>query len=675
MAARRVNARIANTDGRRNAVADSSLFGTAQSAPAVFWIFWLLVYLGCILVKGPWAGFHGILFAAIGLLMAFFPPACRLPKWAWLMAGLSLAAALGGFAPAEWFGIPEWRVELEGLGLDTGSMVSIQPWLSAEAWGVFVLTLLTGLWLAGHRPSSLQARWLALAFALGVASYALFAKWLLPDAGSEHPPASEIYGFFPNRNHTGTYLAMGSICGLGCALQAIRDKSFLRTLTALTASGICLWAIVFWSISRGGLLLVAAGCLTWLSMLGRHYLGTHARRAVVLAAIAIIGGFLLADSTAKQRLSETFARAQTGFLPDDSAAIGETPEKRIQHIDFRVSAALDTLNLIRNFPWTGVGPGQFSYIHPQYRQRTLIANDSDLLHPENDWLWMAAETGLPATVLLAALILAAGRTAAAAIRRGRDQALRSACLVAAMLVPLHGLIDVPGHRIPLSLAAVLLFVLSLRMSDSEPFPVVSSRAWIFRTAALLPLAAAAWLTRSEWFGGSPPAHQAAHIVTTRALERLEQDRLARSAAEALGKPHNPPPREDPLELSLAELRQLTRSPLPLHRTAHHLIGRLALHFDDKDDLARRSFAIERKLDPTWIGAPLRQAWCWSNVAPEECARLWAEALALAARIDATQPGAAPPTAVEVTTERIRQQIRANPKLQSAWENHSPSRVR
>ncbi len=193
----------------------------------VFGSLWLLVFLGSILVQAPWAAFHGFVLFAVGILILIFPPIRKLPALWWGLASLFVVGTSTAFLPVDWFEAREWRQDLDALGVDTGPFVAIQWKFALETLVIFVFILFTGVWMAGHRASRGGLRLWSLLFVCGVATYAILSWLVLRSADSN----TGTYGFFPNRNHTATYLAMGSICGLGCVLQAIRDKRFARLAT------------------------------------------------------------------------------------------------------------------------------------------------------------------------------------------------------------------------------------------------------------------------------------------------------------------------------------------------------------------------------------------------------------------------------------------------------------
>ncbi|MCF7734540.1 MAG: O-antigen ligase family protein [Akkermansiaceae bacterium] len=630
--------------------------------PLVFGAFWGLVLLATFFVNGPWAGFHGILLGCVGLLMLVRPPDTSLPALWWVLAGVFLVAGSAVWLPANWFLIPAWRTHLTSLGVETGDQVVIQSRQALELFTLFGVTLFTGLWLAGHRPSATQLRRWAMIFTLGVAAYAIISRLIQiqPDAG----PGGH-FGFFPNRNHSATYLAMGAVCGLGTMLQALRDRRFPALATALGGTAICLWAIAAWSLSRGGIVLVGIGAVLWISILGRHYLGRHGIWALGLIALAAAGLFFIADSGVKERLTLTMEKA--GELADPGSpsidADGKSAIESVQSLDLRIPIALDTLGLIRDFKWTGVGAGQYRYVFPQYRERSAVRNDSESYHPESDWLWMAAEAGVPATLALAALVLLGAWKSLRSIRSGRQRAVRGACLIAAMLVAIHGIFDVPGHRITLAWSAVFLFALSLHCPTASASPA-APRAWPFRLAALPVLLLAGLLLHSQWGAGYQPAVVAGDAACGRAMALYQQDQTLQKEATAAGKTHDPPAGEDLLEQAVTGLKQATRD-APMDRRLYHLRGYITLYFDDLEAETNQAFEIERALDPTWIKGPLQQATAWSRTSPRQTELLWQDALQRAGWMDEHHPGS--PYNRANTLKQIRHAARGNPQLEAIAE--------
>jgi hypothetical protein len=613
-----------------------------------------------------------------GLLMWRHPPVVSLPRLWWILAGVFMLAGASAFLPASWFAMPEWRSQLEKLGIETGSAVVIQARHAAEWLGLFAIMLFTGLWFAGHRPSPAQARTWALAFTVGVAFYAIFSKTMQEQLLAGTAGGEARYGLFTNRNHTATYLAMGSICGLGCMLQAIRDRRFAVMAVALAATGVCLWAVLGWSVSRGGLLLVLVGCSAWLAVLGRRYLGRGGGWAVGLAVFTVVSLFFILENDVKGRLAETIRKAEATIQPAavSDPDVGKPEFVASGDLDFRIPTALDTLDLIRDFKWTGIGAGQFSSIFPQYRKLSASANNSNHLHPESDWLWMAAETGMPATLALATLVIAAFAKALSSILRGRDRALRSACLIAALLVPVHGLFDIPGHHLTLAWSSVFLFTLSLRFPSPQVSgqpPPAGPRKWPFRLAALAMLAVATFLIRSQWWHGPQPAITTANAALTEArghYKKALSSALRNQAGSRDSVTRRPDiSARDRLAKGLRALEQASLV-VPLNREILSYRAFLTLHFYGQYEKVDQLFAITRALDPSWVDGPLRQARIWAPIDPRRSAELLRETLTRAAVLDQIKPGT--PWSSQATRLKIQHLARTNPDLEKLLPAVSPA---
>src|SRR4029077_9733957 len=85
--------------------------------------------------------------------------------------------------------------------------------------------------------------------------------------------------------------------------------------------------------------------------------------------------------------------------------------------------------------------------------------DQRALHPESDWLWLWTELGWPAVVLtIVGIALLVNRVFP--LRVGTNQGYRLAALIAALLLAIHGIIDVSGHQVGTAFAAVFLLGLS-----------------------------------------------------------------------------------------------------------------------------------------------------------------------------------------------------------------------
>jgi len=608
------------------------------------WLVWLFLFVGIFLGPAAWAAQHAIFFVLAGLIVVAGGVPRGPRSMGWLVA-VFILCMLTAFLPASLFPAPAWRKDLAGWGIGSDSQV-IQRGMAAEMVVVFAFTVLVGLWLSGRRFSAETLKNLALVFTLGVAVYALLS-WLLREPltqmrGRDH------FGFFPNRNHSASYLVMGGICGLGCFIQSIREKRSFAAIAAAAALVIILVGLIFWSESRAGIVLLVVGMAAYAGLAGRLVVGSHTAKALGLVALLGIGLFTVGSSEVKERIVTSITRSST----DDSS-----------NTDFRIPTWLDTLTMIRDAPLPGVGAGQFRFVFPQYRDRTAVEQFADSYHPESDWLWIAAESGIPAAV---ALLLVVGTAVVVSIRKlkeGRGRAVRAACLVAALIIPLHGLFDVPGHRAILAWTGCWLYALSLPPLDGWVSASVRWPQWLlWKSLGLASLAAGIFLGAVTWFGVEPPAVVAADHALQQGERLVKKDELLRAQAHARGDvTYDPAEAEDPFEEAY-QLLGKAAARMPLDRRLYRDRASFGLHLENRDGEIDQILATERALAPRRIDIPVRQGTLWAPVDPERAKTLWFEAQDVGKELDA-RLGLGGRFTKEVN-ERIRTAAKAYPELKN-----------
>ena len=409
----------------------------------------LLILAGAmlaVLVSGTqdvWAVITLLAFAGLGLLVG--TPVVLPRTWPMVGAALFCLFSLAAFLPQAWLPIPGWRVSLSvATEIGLAASVSPQPWIGWFWWWLVVAACVTSLYLQTLRleRGSLALLLHAVAVFAGLyAALSIFADqtgWRFPFSGGAP------FGFLPNRNHTATLMVIGSVLSIGLmyweATSGRRGAAFVAALAAAP----CLAALLFFSISRAGLLFLAVGVALW--ALGTARGG--ARRTVLVVAAAV-GAFLaVLFAIGQNELRSRLVSVGEEVLSVQSGA--DTAQ-----IDFRVPILRDTMNMIREVPLTGAGLGQFEYVFPQYRFHSARA--ARVIHPESDWLMVAAESGVPAAVVLLAIFV--WFMAVCWRARGEDDGpLRWAAASAIGAAALHGMIDVPWHRC--SLGWLMLVVAS-----------------------------------------------------------------------------------------------------------------------------------------------------------------------------------------------------------------------
>ena len=541
-----------------------------------------------------WAqeGNLGVFLTVAGLAMAVFPPRGFVDRKIAAFAAVLFLLGTSAFLPAAWLGSPTWRENLLAAGVPLGPWVTPVPRETAWWLAIFGCTLGSGLLLLSHPLRSKSQLLLAtIAAALcgtytGLALGAANFGWQLP-----FDPDPAEFGFFLNRNHTAALLVTGSIVSLGLLTVAFRRRHGVAGTIAAICLTLCVGALIFQSSSRGGIVFLVVGGAIWVLGLGK----SHRSKPLLISFAALFAGaillFLAPRSAVRERL---FALAETTANP-------EVP------LDFRLLIFRDTLNLIRDFPLTGTGVGSFRYVIPFYRQHSLA--EVPLSHPESDWLMAGAELGLIALLVMGALLFFSMRQIAP-LRAHPYWPLRWGLLSAALAALLHGLVDVPAHRVALGWWMLVLAGLAL-----QTFPGGKRTTWrytrlFFPAGGIVAMLLGSWLIRAQWYAGPPsPPYAAFRAEGAIISQRMGGD----------------------LDLALNTARQ-SIAESPMASRLHFQLGTTLLQKGAEAE-AERAFAAQRLLSPEAPQVLVDQGYLWLSRRPEKTAALWMEAVARAERID------------------------------------------
>jgi tetratricopeptide (TPR) repeat protein len=504
---------------------------------------------------------QAIVFAAMGVLMIAAPPASWPDrKWMFAVLGLLLLAAAGAL-PSGWFHAAPWRNAVRDAGIALPATLSPQPRLTLEAWLLFATGIAWLGWLMASPRDAPSCRLAAKCLTCGLTVLAVFVlvQWFT----GWRPPgwlSAEGHGPFPNRNHTAHVLALGGVLAVGCAADAAR-RGLMRTLPWLLAACVILAALAA-TYSRGGIVMFFSALglwnvsVAWTRRSWKILLLGLAALCVVASAVLVFGG----------PIAGRFAGGVNSG------------------VSFRFRIWSDASALIDASPWCGAGLGNFRALFPFFRTASVI--QSSVIHPESDWLWLAAEAGWFA-VALAFVALGFAAAGAFPIERGTQRRLRCAALAAAVAAVLHGLVDVPGHRLGSVLAA--LFVLALARRDAVPRASrVAPAAW--RALGLALVALAAW-----WLNVPDDAARA--------------ETLSRAGNFA--------------EATQCASRAIGRAPLDWRP---YFTRAVALACSGKVIEAVEDFHRARLLEPHYAKIPLEEGRFWLRLQPELALVAWQEAL-------------------------------------------------
>ena len=447
------------------------------------------------------------MFALLGIYLLARPPRFSLgPPINLVLLGLLICATMA-FLPASWFFQPQWRATyINDFGIALPTTLSPQPWITATCLISFVAGLSWLYVVCSERLGLGEVRTALRLFTAGIVALAAICVllWLrhttLPFWHNERN-----FGPFPNRNQTGNLFGLAAIMILACGQDDLR-KGRKRWILWGAALGLMIAAIIL-NFSRAGIGILVAGSALWL--------GVFSLRQRSPSRIAVVISFLLLLLTALLLFGgQTLERFHLRNL--GSAGISS---------DFRWRIFSDVFQLIRESPWVGIGLGNFEDVFALFRAASY--SDRRAIHPESDWLWLWTELGWVAVVLvIVGLVLILRKVFP--LREGTNQRYRLATLIAAILFALHGLVDVSGHRVGTSFAAMFLLGLSLH----RPLSLKPSRSMsiLFRLVGLVLLVVgASWVVAArgqKLLPGSVGLTNAKQLATIENRERNFTEAIA-----------------------------------------------------------------------------------------------------------------------------------------------------
>lgn len=436
----------------------------------------VIAVLPSFLVGGTTLWACGVIFVLLGLLLLVKPPVRSLGLPLNILVCVFIVLALTSFAPAGWFGLPEWRRQaIQDFSIPLPFTHAPQPWLALEA----TLMMLAGIsWLylvldTQSRSSYFLTGALKL-FSAGLAllsAASIFLYW--KNIPWPYQDAVAGFGPFPNKNQMAHVLAVGTLFSIACVYDEAMRHSSKGVVAWLLCAGISFAGLVL-SNSRGGLGVFLIGLTAWLFVIvffsrSRTKLAVGAATvSILLAAFVLFGGKLL------ERLQP----------PDQGGMVVSQ--------DARWKIQKDALSLAMTSPVSGSGLGSFEPVFSLFHHalgKTLMGN----VHPESDWLWLVDEMGW----LALAVVLAGGFILvreALPLSAGREHwFFQAAGLAAGLMFFLHGFVDVAGHRLGSFMVAIFAFSFSV-----PKLPPAAGNRWIpgiFRAVGLLlVVAGSVWIT-------------------------------------------------------------------------------------------------------------------------------------------------------------------------------------
>ena len=411
---------------------------------------WALLGVCILILLG--GGHHtcalGFALVLPGVALLIRPPKQSLGKWMDIGVVGLLGTLLFAFVPLFYWQEPAWRTTaIEAFEIDLPLVLTVQPWISFEAYlsaiAGFCWLYAAGSWKVnyeGRRRIYLFLSCLIAAFAVVVMLGNVYG-WRYPGAKS-----ATAFSFFPNRNQTADFIAIGGVLAFGFAMEGLRGRK-VSHVAGFLASVLCLGALVH-GVSRAGVLLYFGGIFLWFVFSLRRSVVSLFFKVGVPVVLLIFSFFITSNERAVERATQ--------YLSAPMDWVG----------GYRSLIYRDTVGMIQDAPLTGVGLGNFEAVFPQYRDLSRSAHYA--VHPESDLLWLGAEGGIIAVCFLGIFIFSYLRTCAAS-GAGRSGAYRVIALTGVILFLLHGLFDVSGHRPGTAYFAIIFAALALpRTTSARP---------------------------------------------------------------------------------------------------------------------------------------------------------------------------------------------------------------
>ncbi|MGZ0656706.1 O-antigen ligase family protein [Coraliomargarita sp. W4R72] len=465
---------------------------TPKREPPVFKVF-LAAFCGVVLLVLLGGSHHAVALGTAlllpGLALVLKPPKVGIGRVGdFGFIGL-LACLLLAFIPQFYWPTSAWRLDaVESLGIELPTVLSVQPWISFEAW-LMALAGFAWFYAALQWPVNLTGRrWLHFWLSLILCGLAAVVVWgnLV---GARYPGAEDAtaFSFFPNRNQTANFLALGGVATFAYAMEGLRSRSLLP-LVGLPASLLCLTGLVL-GVSRAGVILYFIGIGLWfICSLRARSMPRFFKIGFPLLVVAF--SFVLSSN-------ERTVQRIASFVSSESQLKDE----------FRMKIYQDTTNMVLAAPVSGFGLGSFSAVFPQYRNAS--ANHQRVMHPESDLFWLASEGGVLALVFFAVFLFGYAWSCRG-LTEGGSASYRLLALVAVIIFMLHSLVDVSAHRPGTAYFAIVFAALALP-SRQRPASCLPQFFWR-GTGGLLILFGLLWLAAGLF---NTPWHSSVRIARDR----------------------------------------------------------------------------------------------------------------------------------------------------------------
>lgn len=255
--------------------------------------------------------------------------------------------------------------------------------------------------------------------------------------GMELRHGDAAIGTYVNRNHFAGYLEMTLALGIGLLIAGLSDRR-ANSWKAFVAQTID-WVLSPKMVLRLALCVLVIALTTTHSRMGNTaffssllvagavgiVLSRHATRntVILLASLIAIDLFIVGSWFGVEKLAERMQETSAG------------------DVELREEPARYALNLVKDYPVFGSGPGSFYATFPRYRAPSIEAY-FDYAH--NDYIQFACESGLLGLAIIGTFVVMTLGAALLAQWRRRDPLMRGmsfACIMGVTSLLIHSWVD------------------------------------------------------------------------------------------------------------------------------------------------------------------------------------------------------------------------------------------
>jgi O-antigen ligase len=241
---------------------------------------------------------------------------------------------------------------------------------------------------------------------------------------------------FINHNHFSGYLEIAIPAALGLSVSLRKRQSPVALFLVVLLAVIVMSIAFVLAQSRGGWISLGTGLFAMTTVLSAKRL---LPRWSLFAYVIILAAVFITAYLKEDNVSERIESMTSSFEQelDKETSLGT-----------RFAIWKDTIRIVRDHPLSGTGIGTFHWSFIGHRTKAVHSTRPYYVY--NEYLQAAAESGVPATIIMIAFILAV-----LVIGYRSSSATMIGCATGILSLALHGLIDFNFH-IPSNL---LFFIL------------------------------------------------------------------------------------------------------------------------------------------------------------------------------------------------------------------------